>query len=135
MKPSTRPLLWSALVFGLLVGAVALARQAPPSVPPPSLLPGEPRIALEAVTTTADSFLQHTQQVAERRLAELTEQCDRLRMELRSAEDERAKWEAISEAVAEVPDRLRSPGNPISSRPGRPDEKLELEPLPEPSGD
>lgn len=135
MKPQPRPLLWSALVLGLMVGAVALARQVPPSVTPPSLAPREPRNSLEPVPTTADSFLQHTQQVAERHLAELTERCNQLRMELNSDEAERAKWEAIREAMASVPGRLDTTGEPVSSRPRAPGDDLSLEPLPEPSGE
>ena len=50
--------------------------------------------------------MQQGQQLAARRLAELTQECDRLREALEAAEAERAKWQAISDAMASVPERF-----------------------------
>ena len=121
-----RTLLGITLLTSLATGVVAVGRpQEDRPTPVPSTIEGiqplpEPfevqpsqRVRVEAQPpavegggATADGFMRQNQQIAAQRLAELTERCERLRQELEAAEQERAKWQAINDAMASVPERF-----------------------------
>lgn len=145
-RPSSPRLPLVVLLVSLAAGAVALARQQDPKPPRvEGIMPldenpfGAGRGASQAESTAA-AFLEQNQQLASRRLAELTEECDRLREELEAAEQERARWQAINEAMASVPERFGqltatpapSP-HPTAARSPFGEPSLDLPPTPEPT--
>jgi hypothetical protein len=117
MKLKNRPLLWSALVLGLTVGAVALARQQPPKIDEPQAAfdeivplpePTEGRRRPDPVRqTTPEEFIDSARVAATARVETLTTRRDELRKELEQVEEELAQWEAITKAIATVPQHYR----------------------------
>jgi hypothetical protein len=128
MKPLPRPLLWSALAFALTVGAVALARQEEPSPPlfrqeepSPPLFDGisplpetsngppvvRPSTKPSTRQTTPEEFIDSARVAATARVETLTTRRDELRKELEQVEEELAQWEAITKAIATVPQHYR----------------------------